>query len=259
MAAAAAASLTLTALAGVPLVRPGDDLAALVLAALRASGHALQPGDAIVLAQKIVSKAQGRIVELAGVEPSQRARELAARTGKDARLMQLVLDESVEVLRAVPGVVVVEHRLGFVAANAGIDQSNTNPDGGDGQALLLPLDPDGVCAALRETLRQRAGVDVAVLIIDSFGRAWRNGTIGTAIGVSGMPALLDLRGRPDLFGRRLQTTEVGLADELAAAASLVMGQAGEGRPVVLARGLPYPLAEGSARDLLRPRQMDLFR
>jgi coenzyme F420-0:L-glutamate ligase/coenzyme F420-1:gamma-L-glutamate ligase len=256
---AAPASLTLTALAGVPLVRPGDDLASLVLDALAASGQVLQPGDAIVLAQKIVSKAQGRLVDLASVQPGARARELAGRTGKDARLMQLVLDESTEVLRAVPGVVVVEHRLGFVAANAGIDQSNTNADGGDGQALLLPLDPDGTCAALRGELRRRTGVEVAVLVIDSFGRAWRQGTIGTAIGASGLPALLDLRGQPDLFGRKLQTTEVGLADELAAAASLVMGQAGEGRPIVLARGLPPLPGEGRAADLLRPRQMDLFR
>jgi coenzyme F420-0:L-glutamate ligase/coenzyme F420-1:gamma-L-glutamate ligase len=255
----APASLTLTALAGVPLVRPGDDLAWLVMAALQASRLALQPGDAVVLAQKIVSKAQGRLVDLTAVQPTPRARELAARTGKDARLMQLVLDESTEVLRAVPGVVVVEHRLGFVAANAGIDQSNANADGGDAQALLLPLDPDGTCADLRGELRARTGVDVAVLVIDSFGRAWRNGTIGTAIGASGLPALLDLRGSPDLFGRRLQSTEVGLADELAAAASLVMGQAAEGRPIVLARGLGYEGSPGSARDLLRPRQMDLFR
>lgn len=257
--AAAPATLSLTALAGVPLVRPGADLAALVLDALAASALALQPGDAVVLAQKIVSKAQGRRVDLRTVQPSARARELAARTGKDARLMQLVLEESAEVLRAVPGVVVVEHRLGFVAANAGIDQSNTNEDGGDDQALLLPLDPDGTCAEVRRALRERTGVDAGVLVIDSFGRAWRNGTVGTAIGASGVPALLDLRGRADLFGRRLQTTEVGLADELAAAASLLMGQAGEGRPIVLARGLPYPAAEGCARDLLRPRQADLFR
>lgn len=256
---AAPASLTLTALAGVPLVRPGDELAALILQALATSGEALQQGDVVVLAQKIVSKAQGRLVDLATVQPTPRANELAARTGKDARLMQLVLDESTEVLRAVPGVVVVEHRLGFVAANAGIDQSNTNADGGDAHALLLPLDPDGTCAALRAELRARTGADVAVLVIDSFGRAWRNGTIGTAIGASGLPALLDLRGHRDLFGRRLQTTEVGLADELAAAASLVMGQAAEGRPIVLARGLAWPHAQGSARDLLRPRQMDLFR
>lgn len=257
--AAVPASLTLTALAGVPLVRAGDDLATLVLDALAASGLALQAGDAIVLAQKIVSKAQGRLVDLATVQPTQPACELAERTGKDARLMQLVLDESTEVLRAVPGVVVVEHRLGFVAANAGIDQSNTNADGGDDLALLLPLDPDGTCAALRSELRARSGLDVAVLVIDSFGRAWRNGTIGTAIGASGLPALLDLRGQPDLHGRRLQTTEVGLADELAAAASLVMGQAAEGRPIVLARGLAWPRGEGHARDLLRPRQLDLFR
>lgn len=252
-------SLTLTALAGIPLVRPGDDLAELVLTGLAASGETLRTGDVVVLAQKVVSKAEGRTVDLRAVQPSQRALELAGVAGKDPRLVQLVLDESAEVLRVHPGLIVVEHRLGFVAANAGIDQSNVNSDGGDAQALLLPADPDRTCEMIRRTLEQRTGADAAVLIIDSFGRAWRNGTIGTAIGLSGMPGLLDLRGQPDLFGRQLQTTEVGIADELAAAASLVMGQAGEGRPVVIARGVPHGRREGNARELLRPRKTDLFR
>lgn len=254
-----AVSLTLTALAGIDMVAPGDDLASVVLKGLDASGVTLQPGDVLILAQKVVSKAEGRIVDLRQVRPSPRAVELARSAGKDPRLVQVVLDESAEVLRACPGVLIVEHRLGFVVANAGIDQSNVNQDGGDELALLLPEDPDASCRGLRQALAERTGCDVAVLIIDSFGRAWRNGTIGTAIGVSGMPGLLDLRGRPDLFGRRLQTTEVGLADELAAAASLVMGQAGEGRPIVLARGMPYTRREGSGRELLRSKKMDLFR
>jgi coenzyme F420-0:L-glutamate ligase / coenzyme F420-1:gamma-L-glutamate ligase len=253
------ATLTLTALAGIPLVRAGDDLAAVVLQGLAASGETLRSGDVIVLAQKVVSKAEGRMVDLRAVRPSPRAQELARKSGKDPRLVQLVLEESTEVLRVHPGVIIVEHRLGFVTANAGIDQSNVNADGGDEHALLLPKDPDATCAALRRSLAQSTGADVAVLLIDSFGRAWRNGTIGTAIGLSGMPGVLDMRGQPDLYGRRLQTTELGLADELAAAASLVMGQAAEGRPVVLARGVPYGRREGSARELLRARQMDLFR
>lgn len=252
-------TLTLTALAGIPLVNPGDDLAALVLQGLAASGESLRTGDVIVLAQKVVSKAEGRVVDLRAVQPSARARDLARTAGKDPRVVQLVLDESAEVLRVHPGVMIVEHRLGFVAANAGIDQSNVNADGGDALALLLPTDPDATCAAVRRSLAERTGADVAVLVIDSFGRAWRNGTIGTAIGLSGMPGLLDMRGQPDLHGRRLQSTEVGFADELAAAASLIMGQASEGRPVVLARGVPYGRREGCARELLRPKQMDLFR
>jgi len=254
-----AAELSLRALAGVPKVRQGDDLAAIILAALSASAAALAPGDVVVLAQKIVSKSEGRMVDLRTVEPSRRAIELAAASDKDPRVVELVLSESSEVLRVRPGVIIVAHRLGFVLANAGIDQSNVGDDGDAERVLLLPRDPDGSCAAIREALRTRTGVDVAVMIIDSFGRAWRNGTIGTAIGVSGLPGLLDLRTRPDLFGRPLQTSELGLADEVAAAASLVMGQADEGRPIVLARGVPYARREGTARELIRPKEIDLFR
>ncbi len=246
----------LTALAGIPLVKTGDDLPTLILAALREASLVLQPGDVLVLAQKIVSKAEGRTVDLATVRPSDRAIALAAKTEKDPRLVELILAESTEVLRQRPGVIIVAHRLGLVLANAGIDRSNV---AGTDQALLLPLDPDRSAADIRRSLHAATGIDVGVVIIDSIGRAWRNGTIGTAIGMSGFPGLLDLRGRADLFHRRLETTEVGLADELASAASLVMGQADEGRPVVLARGLGYGRRDGSAHELVRAREKDLFR
>lgn len=251
-----AGDLLLRPLSGVPRIGAGDDLVGVIVAALGHSGQELRDGDVLVLTQKIVSKAEGRRVDLATVAPSSRARQLATETGKDARVIELILQESSEVLRCRPGLIIVLHRLGLVLANAGIDQSNV--DGGN-SALLLPADPDASAAAIRSGLRDRTGADVAVLIIDSIGRAWRLGTTGTAIGVSGMPALLDLRGRPDLCGRPLETTTVGLADELAAAASIVMGQADEGRPIVLARGVPYSRRDGSARELLRAKEKDLFR
>jgi coenzyme F420-0:L-glutamate ligase/coenzyme F420-1:gamma-L-glutamate ligase len=252
-------TLSLHALAGVPAVAPGDDLTAIILEALAASGLSLQAGDVIVLAQKIVSKAEGRALELSGIEPSARAVDIAAAADKDPRVVELILQESTEVLRVRPGAVIVQHRLGFVAANAGIDQSNIGNSESDERVLLLPLDPDDSCRRIRAELLQRTGIEVAVVIIDSIGRAWRNGTIGTAIGVAGMPGLLDLRTKPDLFGRPLKTSELGLADELASAASLVMGQADEGRPIVLARGVPYSRRDGAARELIRPKEIDLFR
>jgi coenzyme F420-0:L-glutamate ligase / coenzyme F420-1:gamma-L-glutamate ligase len=248
--------LVLTALPGIPLIAAGDDLAAIIATSLRDAGLALAADDVLVLAQKIVSKAEGRSVDLATVTPSPRAVTLGKETGKDARIVELILAESTEVLRHRPGVLIVAHKLGLVLANAGIDRSNV--DGGE-QVLLLPRDPDRSSAELRRDIAAATGVEVGVMIIDSIGRAWRNGTIGTAIGVAGLPGLLDLRGTPDLYGRPLETTEVGLADELAAAASLVMGQVGEGRPVVLARGLGYGRRDGTARELVRPREKDLFR
>ena len=254
-----AAELTLRALDGVPVVKAGDNLAAIVLDALSASGQSLKDGDVVVLAQKIVSKAEGRLIDLNGVQPSQKAIEIAARSDKDPRVVQLILEESDEVLRVRPGAVIVGHRLGFVAANAGIDQSNIGNGPEDDRVLLLPLDPDGTCARLRGELKARTGMDAVVMIIDSIGRAWRNGTVGTAIGLSGMAGLLDLRTKPDMFGRPLKTSELGLADELASAASLIMGQASEGRPIVLARGIPYPRREGNAHELIRPKEIDLFR
>jgi coenzyme F420-0:L-glutamate ligase/coenzyme F420-1:gamma-L-glutamate ligase len=254
-----AAELTLRALDGVPLVNQGDDLAGIVLTALAASGLTLQAGDVVVLAQKIVSKAEGRLIDLSGITPSDKAIEIAERSDKDPRVVELILSESDEVLRVRPGAVIVAHRLGFVAANAGIDQSNIGNGQEDEQVLLLPIDPDGTCKRIRAELKVRTGIDIAVVIIDSIGRAWRTGTVGTAIGVSGMAGLLDLRTKPDLFGRPLKTSELGLADELASAASLVMGQSSEGRPVVLARGVPYARREGTAHELIRPKEIDLFR
>ncbi len=254
--------LLLRPLAGIPPIAAGDDLVAVVCAALASSDERLREGDVVVLTQKIVSKAEARQVDLVGTVPSARAKKLAGETGKDPRVVELILRESREVLRCRPGLIVVVHRLGFILANAGIDQSNVGGVGGgegEGSILLLPLDPDGSAAAIRAGLRERTGVDVAVLIIDSLGRPWRLGTAGMAIGVSGLPALVDLRGRRDLFGRRLETTVLALADELAAAASLVMGQADEGRPIVLARGVPYARRESSAHELLRPKEEDLFR
>ncbi len=257
---AGAATLALTALRGVGRVSPGDDLAAIIVRAAKDSGCALASGDVVAVAQKIVSKSEGRYAVLDDVVPSPRAKELAATCLKDPRVMELVLRESRTVLRAIPNVIVVEDRRGLVLANAGIDQSNVEPDAdGRARALLLPEDPDASAARLREGIRRLAGVDVAVIINDSIGRAWRLGTVGTCIGASGLPGLLDLRGKPDLFGRALQTTEVGYADELAAAASFLMGQSGEGRPVVVIRGASWPRSDGSARELLRSRDKDLFR
>lgn len=251
------AAFSVTALGGVPLVAPGADLAAIIVEAVAASGLALGDGDVVVLAQKIISKAEGRSVALADVAPSERAIALAPQCAKDPRLVELILGEATEVMRVRPGVIIVRHRLGLVLANAGIDQSNIDHEGGP-HALLLPLDPDATCGAIRAALQERTGKDVAVLIIDSLGRAWRQGTTGTAIGVSGMAALLDLRGSPDLYDRKLETSELGLADEVAATASLAMGQADEGTPIVLIRGLRLAAMEGKAADLIRPRHMDLF-
>ena len=252
-------SLTLTALREVPTVRAGDDLALLVGMALRSTGIDLKQGDILVLAQKIVSKAEGRFVSLGGIAPSEEAERLARKTGKDARIVELVLRQSQEVVRAVPGVLIVRHRLGMVMANAGIDASNVERGEGEDTVLLLPENPDASAERLRRDLAARFGTDVGIIINDSFGRAWRLGTVGTAIGVSGLPALVDLRGRQDRNGRVLLATVVGFADELAAAASLVMGQASEGRPVIHVRGVASDAAAGHAGDLVRPLEMDLFR
>jgi len=253
--------LTLTPLPGIPLIAPGDDLVQIIQESLPRLGLSLQEGDILVLAQKIVSKAQGRLVDLTTVETSQEALRLADQIDKDPRILELVLRESKEVLRTRPGTIIVEHRLGFVCANAGIDHSNVAGDaaGGEEWVLLLPEDPDAAACAIRQGLEAASGVRLGVMIIDSHGRAWRQGTVGVAIGLSGLPGLADLRGQADLFGYRLRITQVGVADELAAAASLVMGQAAEGTPAVHVRGFPYPLREGSLRELLRPKDQDLFR
>ena len=254
----AAPQLELRAVPGLPLVRAGDDLAALLLDGLGRSGIALRAGDVLVVAQKIVSKAEGRLVDLAAVVPSARARELAPLVNKDPRLVELVLGESRRVVRAARDVLIVEHRLGFVMANAGVDQSNVAAPGQGEYALLLPLDPDASARRLRAAIAARAGVAPGIVINDSFGRAWRVGTVGVAIGAAGVPALRDLRGTPDLLGRTLRVTVVGHADEIAAAASLLMGQAAEGCPAVLVRGLTSG-PEQPAAVLLRPPAEDLFR
>ncbi len=252
-------TVKLVAVSGMPLVAAGDDLAALVIAALEAGGHAPADGDVLVIAQKVVSKAEGRYVDLASVRPSERARELAAAVDKDPAMIEVVLSESRRVLRHRPGVLIVEHRLGFVMANAGIDHSNVEQGGGPGRVLLLPRDPDAAAEALRQRLAGHFGTALAVIVSDSFGRAWRNGTVGVALGAAGLPALLDLRGRPDLYGNALRVTQTGFADEIAAAASLLMGQADEGLPVVLVRGLSWQGAALPAAALVRKADEDLFR
>ncbi len=255
------AQLTITPLPNLPLIHPGDDLAGLILASLKEAEITLQNGDILVLAQKIISKAENRLVNLATIQPSAAALEVAEKTGKDARLAELLLRESREILRLRTGTAIVEHRLGFVCANAGIDHSNVAGSGNQTEewVLLLPEDPDQSAAALRQKLEAASGAKLGVLIIDSHGRAWRLGTVGVAIGLSGLPGLIDERGWTDLFGYTLKITVVGVADELAAAASLMMGQAAEGTPVVHARGFPYPLREGSLKELLRPKEQDMFR
>jgi len=254
-------SLVLTALPGIPLIQPGDDLTEFILIALGEADIQLQDSDILILAQKIVSKAEGRLVNLTTVSPSQEAFDLADEVDKDPRLVELILNESNEVLRTRKELIIVEHRLGFVCANAGIDHSNVlgGIDGVEDWVVLLPENPDTSARVIREQIETVTGKDVAVIIIDSHGRAWRMGVVGLAIGISGMPGVCDLRGTMDLNGYRLQKTEVGVADELAAGASLMMGQAGEGTPVIHARGFPYPLREGSLNELLRPKNLDLFR
>ena len=251
-----ASDLRIFAVSGFPLVEVGFDLVAGLLDCLAGSGDSLRDGDVLALAQKVVSKSEGRRVDLTTVAPSPRAIELAAEVQKDARLVELVLRESTRVVRTAKDVLIVEHRLGFIMANAGIDQSNV---GSSNSALLLPEDPDGSANRIREQILIRTGVTIAVVITDSFGRPWRVGTTGVAIGASGLSSILDLRGQPDLFGRPLRVSIVGHADEIAAAASLVMGQGAEGRPAVIVRGLAGKGAHRSAQALLRPSREDLFR
>jgi coenzyme F420-0:L-glutamate ligase/coenzyme F420-1:gamma-L-glutamate ligase len=241
------------------MVEPGDDLCGLLIDRLKHTGISPRDKDVLVLAQKIVSKAEGRYASLNGVVPSPRATALAAATGKDPRMVELILGESCEVVKFGPGVLIVEHQLGFVMANAGIDQSNIDHPDGNERALLLPMDPDASCALLKERLDAAFGIEWAVVINDSFGRPWRQGVTGVALGVAGLPALLDLVGAPDLFGRAMRITEVAVADEVAAAASLVMGQTNAGTPVVHLRGLQWDAPARPAADLLRPRHRDMFR
>ena len=252
-------AITLTAIPGIPAIRAGDDLARILGDALEAAALPPREGDVLVVTHKIVSKAEGRYVTLADVTPSRRARELAGATDKDPALVEVILSESREILRFRPGLIIAEHRLGVVIANAGVDHSNV-PGAEEGErVLLLPQDPDASSAVLRDALQERFGVGFAVVVSDSVGRAWRNGIVGLALGAAGLPALLDLRGRPDLEGRPLMVTQVGLADEIASAAQLLMGEADEGRPAVLVRGLAWDGPPLPASALLRDPELDLFR
>jgi coenzyme F420-0:L-glutamate ligase / coenzyme F420-1:gamma-L-glutamate ligase len=250
-------TLTLTALAGLPLVKPGDDLVALLQMALQRANIVVRDGDILVIAQKIVSKAEGRIINLNDVVPSPRASALAKKADKDPRLVEIILSESSEVIRYRKGVLIVAHRLGFVMANAGIDRSNSGED--DELVILLPLDPDRSAAALKAKIDNDCRVNVGVIINDSFGRAWRNGIVGVAIGAAGVSSLRNMVGTPDLFGRKMQVTEVAVADEIAAAASLLMGQAAEGLPAVHIRGFVCNAPPLPAAALLRRKELDLFR
>lgn len=251
--------LELIAIAGLPMVQAGDDLAALLADGMAQAGLAPPGGDVLVLAQKIVSKAEGRAVVLADVTPSEEAERLGAEIGKDPRLVQVVLSESSRVVRSRPNLMIMQHRLGFIMANAGVDQSNVAPADGVARALLLPLDPDGSAERLRDALAARFGVRLGVVISDSFGRPWRRGTVGVAIGCAGLPSLIDLRGQPDLFGRTLEVSIIGFADEIAAAASLLQGQAAEGQPAVLLRGLTWSAPDMPVAEVVRPMGEDLFR
>jgi coenzyme F420-0:L-glutamate ligase/coenzyme F420-1:gamma-L-glutamate ligase len=245
-------------LIGIPLIHPGDDLAGLITESARSGGLSLTNSDIVVIAQKIVSKAEGRHVRLSQVIPSARAVELAQITGKPAAHVEVILWDTAEIIRAQRDLLVVEHRLGFISANAGVDHSNVSAE--PGMLLRLPEDPDASARRIRQRLTELTGAAPPVLIIDSHGRAWRLGTVGVTIGLSGLAPVQNLRGVPDLFGEPLHHTEVGQADQIAAAASLLMGQAAEACPVVLVRGLPFtPDDSARAAEVLRPKQMDVFR
>lgn len=250
-------TLTITTLPGIPLVNPGDDLVRLILDGVVAAGLTLQTGDVLVVTSKIVSKSEGRIFRLDTIEPGLEARQIASEVGKDPRIVELILRESKSISRKTRGVLITEHRLGFISANSGIDQSNV-PNHNE-HVLLLPLDPDGTAQHIREQLQAATGVDVGIIISDSHGRPFRVGTVGVAIGVAGLPAVLDLRGQPDLFGRELQVSMQGYADMIASMGQVAGGEGAEGRPVTLVRGLQHPQQEGHASDLLRAPGQDLYR
>jgi coenzyme F420-0:L-glutamate ligase/coenzyme F420-1:gamma-L-glutamate ligase len=253
-----APDLSLTAVPGLPMIRPGDDLAGLVAAAMVAGGITPLDGDVLVVAQKVVSKAEGRFVDLAEVTPSAAAVSLAAEVAKDRRFVEVVLSEARAVVRARPGILIVEHRCGWIMANAGVDRSNVGAEDGRERVLLLPLDCDASAARLQARWQEHFACRLAVIVNDSFGRPWRRGTQGVAIGAAGLPALIDLRGSPDLFGRTLEVSIVGFADEIAAAASLLQGQANEAQPVVIVRGLTWTAPDCPVADVIRPPEEDLF-
>lgn len=247
--------LELIGIKGIPLIKAGDDLSQIISTAIDDAGEELRPNDILVVAQKVVSKAEGRLFRLETISPSTEARKLAGQTGKDPRLVELILRESADVVRVRDGLIITEHKLGFIMANAGVDQSNVESD----SALLLPEDSDASARKLLDDLQAVSGGRLAIIVADSMGRAWRNGIVGHAIGVAGIQALVDLRETPDLLGRKLRVTEVALADEIAAAATLIMGQGSEGIPVVVVRGFSGFSRQGAIADLIRDKDKDLFR
>lgn len=250
--------VSLTGIPDIPLIETGDDLAAILSQAIQGAGLTLQDGDVVVVTSKIASKAEGRWVDLATIVPDDEARRVADLTGKDPRDVMLVLQEAQRISRVGNNVLITQHKLGFVSANSAIDHSNTRPDGE--WRLLLPVNPDGTARQLRSAFKETFGATVGVVISDSHGRPFRLGTVGTAVGAAGIPALWDLRGQPDLFGEKLRVTDVGFADEIAAAAGLVLGQAAEGIPAVIVRGLQYPVRDNDcAADLIRSEEMNLYR
>jgi coenzyme F420-0:L-glutamate ligase/coenzyme F420-1:gamma-L-glutamate ligase len=256
---ARAAAVSISAIAGLPLFVAGDDLGAALAGAIIANAEPLRDGDVVVVAQKIVSKVEDRAVPLASVTPGPAAQAAAAKSDKDPAVVELIAAEAQELMRVVPGVIIARHRTGHVLANAGIDASNVSSDGGP-SVLLWPKDPDASARRLREALQAYFGVRLAVVISDSLGRAWRMGTTGAAIGVAGMKPLRDRRGEHDLFGRELQATVIGIADEIAAAASLVIGEAAEGTPAAIVRGATYDADDDAGiGEILRPLEKDLFR
>lgn len=251
--------LVISPLHDFPMIEPGDGIAPAILDCMNKTGVAMNDGDVFVITQKVISKAENRYYFLDQVTPSPQALELALDTDKDPRLVELILRESNEVVRKRKNTLIVEHKLGFVCAGAGIDQSNITSIAGRERVLLLPTDPDRSARMIRKELMDATDKQIGIMVIDTQGRAWRNGVVGMCIGLSGLPALVDKRGKNDLFGNTLQITVIGVADELAAAASLMMGQAAEGTPVVHVRGFPYPLEEGNFNDILRSKDVDLFR
>lgn len=252
--------LSFTVINGIPLIQSGDDLAEIISLKCQNQGLQILDGDIFVLAQKIVSKAEGRLVDMRKITPGLKARSIAKKISKDARLVELILRESNRVLRLRKGLIIVEHKNGFICANAGIDHSNSS-GGIDSEhfVLLLPENADESANRIRRRMEQIINKKIGILIIDSHGRAWRNGTVGTTIGLAGLPGLVDLRGISDLFGYKLRVTQVAAADELAAGASLLMGQAAESHPCILVRGFPYELRESSLNELIRKKKYDLFR
>lgn len=254
-------SLTFTAIQNFPRIKSGDDIASILVNLLKEQAIDVEDGDIFVFAQKVISKSEGRLINYSTLFPSLQALELEKITHKDPRFIELVLGESKKVIRAKNNTLIVEHKNGFICANAGIDHSNIGENGmlSEDWALLLPEDSDKSAESIRKSLEMHFKKKIGILIIDSHGRAWRNGTVGIAIGISGVPGLVDLRGKADLVGFKLKVTTLGAADELAAGASLLMGQAAEGTPVVHVKGFPYPLRESSLEELIRPEDEDLFR